>query len=238
MSQIIELKELKTIVVPPATDTYQPIAHYDLVKSVSTISSDLLRGYELVSETYTVARDGNQLFAVIHFRGDSKDANLAVGFTNSLDKSLALKFIVGNSIIVCSNLMFAGSSDSQKIIKKHSKNLLVGLEDEIITLLYRANYCHGKLIEQADVMRGRTLTNEQAGMMTGLLFWNGVLSPRMIPTIKKEWNSPQHDEFKDKNLFNYYMHASEALKQSAPGDVTSRHINLHKTIMSGREVWA
>jgi len=238
MAKIVSLKELKTIQTPPETATYSPISHHSLVESVSTISSDLLRGYELIHESYQVARDGSQLFCTLSFKGDSKDAHLAVGLTNSLDKSLAVKFIVGSSIIVCSNLMFEGSADSQKIFKKHSKNLLVGLEDDIITLLYRANYCHGKLIEEADVMRGRALTDEQAGMMTGLLYWNGVVSPRMIPVIKKEWKNPQHAEFKDKNLFNFYMHASEALKQSAPADVCKRHINLHKTVSNGIERWS
>jgi len=237
MSQLITLEEIKNIPTPEATDTYCPIAHHDLITSVSTISQDLLRGYQLVDESYTIARDGSQLFATLSFLGDNKDMRLAVGFTNSLDKSLALKFIIGSSITVCSNLMFEGSADSQKVIKKHSKNLLVGLENDIITLLYRANYCHGKLIEQADVMRGRPFTDAQAGMMTGLLYWNNVLTPRMLPVVQNEWKNPQHQEFSDKNLFNYYMHVSEALKQSAPMDITRRHVELHKTIVNGVEVY-
>lgn len=252
MDNIVTRDELKLIETPPATATFQPVAHYDLANSVSTISQDLLRGYQLVEENYTVARNGSQLFATLSFMGDVKDMRLAVGFTNSVDKSLALKFIIGSSITVCSNLMFEGSADSMKILRKHSKNILTTLENDIITLLYRATYCHGKLIEDADVMRRMPLDDDYAAMLTGLLYFRGVFSPRMLPVAKREWENPSHD-FGGKTLWRYYMGASEALKQSAPANVVQRYVGLHKTVtggavvdnsidlkktyVSGREVW-
>lgn len=50
--------ELEAIPVPEATDSYQPVSHFELANTLATIGQDLLRGYTPATEQYGLARQG------------------------------------------------------------------------------------------------------------------------------------------------------------------------------------
>ncbi|MHC1743968.1 MAG: hypothetical protein AB9873_13175 [Syntrophobacteraceae bacterium] len=68
-SKLVSRQELDLIKVPDATDTYVPISHFQLAELIATASQDVLKDYTLIGESYGIARKGNQLFAVLSFRG-------------------------------------------------------------------------------------------------------------------------------------------------------------------------
>ena len=120
------IEGLQAIPVPEPTASYQPVSHYDLARSLCTIGQDMLRNWDLVSETYEIARAGQQLFATLSFQKENTDMRLAIGFRNSYDKSMALGIVVGANVIVCANLTFTGEIT---VMRKHSKNILNSLEE-------------------------------------------------------------------------------------------------------------
>jgi len=67
--ELITRDQLDLIKVPEATDSYVPVSHYGLADRMRTMSQDILRDYTLVGENYAVARQGNQMFAVLKFKG-------------------------------------------------------------------------------------------------------------------------------------------------------------------------
>jgi hypothetical protein len=78
--QQVNKDELDLIPVPAKTDSYQPVSHYDLADKISTIGQDLLTDYVLVGENYGVARQGNQMFAVLKFQREKNGMALSVAF--------------------------------------------------------------------------------------------------------------------------------------------------------------
>ena len=93
--------------VPKETTTYKPVSHRELIDL--TLESIYQSGYTLESQSYSTARNGdvaNGRYTIANV-ADS-EMKLQIGWQNSYDKSLALKFALGTSIIICSNGMVKG----------------------------------------------------------------------------------------------------------------------------------
>jgi len=228
MSEIVKLEDLKSIQTPPQTRTYCPISHHSLATTMRTIAQDIITDYTLVGEDYVLARRGQQLFAVLNFQGERPDMALSVGFRNSLDKSMSVGFCCGASVLVCSNMCFHGDIT---VMKKHTKNLLTTLEDLAITTLYKAQYTFQELVKDAEILKGRKLTDNEAFQLLGLLFGHGVLSPRQLPVALQNWQKPPHSEFQPRNAFSAYQAVTEALKSTPPLNVMEKHIKAHDLVM-------
>ena len=82
--ELITRDQLDLIKVPEPTDSYVPVSHYGLADRMRTMSQDILRDYALVGENYAVARQGNQMFAVLKFKGDRERNGAFRGFPQFL----------------------------------------------------------------------------------------------------------------------------------------------------------
>lgn len=222
--QLVPKEDLRLIPLPPQTDSYQPVSHYNLANSFLTIGQDLLKDYTLIGEQYALARQGNQLFAILNFRGDAPDMALSIGFRNSYDKSMSIGLCMGASVFVCDNLALTGEI---AVMRRHTPNVLTELEDLAITTLYKAQYTFQKLIKDAGLMKGREMNDDQAFKMLGLLYGRDILSPRQLPVVLENWGKPKHYEFQPRNLWSFYNACTEALKSTPPLQIMERHIKAH-----------
>lgn len=229
------LEGLQAIPVPEPTASYQPVSHYDLARSLRTIGQDMLRNWDLASETYEIARAGQQLFATLSFQKENTDMRLAIGFRNSYDKSMALGIVVGANVIVCANLTFTGEIT---VMRKHSKNILNSLEDTAITILYRAQYTFDQLVDDSEAMKSEVITDTDAFKALGYLWGNHIISARQLPVAAGEWLNPSHTAFEPRTQWSFYNACTEALKTSPPLHIMERHVNLHKSVVNGKEIWS
>ena len=225
--QKILKEDLKLIEVPKATVSYTPVSHYDLANSLSTIGQDILSDYTLIGENYGIARQGNQLFAVLNFKKDNSEMALSFGFRNSYDKSMSIGFCCGASVFVCSNLTLSGDIT---VMRKHTKNVLIELEDLAITTLYKAQYTFTNLVKDSDQMKNTQIKDDEAFRILGLLFGKGILSPRQLPVVKSQWLKPEHPDFQPRNAWSFYNACTHSLKSVAPLQIMEKHVQLHKTI--------
>jgi hypothetical protein len=226
------LEELALIPVPQATATYVPVSHFDLANKVKAIACDMFRALP-TSESFQLARNGNQMFGVITFPGEN-GTGISVGLRNSTDKSMSIGFCVGAEVFVCSNLSFKGQI---VVLKKHTQNVLTALEDSAISILYKARTVYGSLLEDFERLRLIDLDNFQAYKALGVLYGHGVLSPRQLPKALEQWHEPTHDAFKPRNAYSLYNACTEAMKSCPPSDVMEKLTSLHSlTLQDG--VWS
>jgi hypothetical protein len=221
------LDDLREIPMPDETATYKPVSHYDLATNLAEVSGALLRDYTLDRSQYGLARDGNQMFAVHTYRNGSDSMGLSIGFRNSYDKSMSVGIAIGASVFVCDNLALTGEIS---IARKHTSNVWSDLEALTITTIYRSQHNFTKIVEDAQLMQGQHLTDNNAYRMIGLLYGQGVITPRQIPVVKKEWLNPSHDEFSDRTVWSMYNAVTEALKTAPPPKVMEKHIALHQLL--------
>jgi hypothetical protein len=79
-------------------------------------------------------------------------------------------------------------------------------------------------------MKGKSIENSDAFKMIGLLFGNGVLTPRQLPVVKKEWLNPSYEDFRPRTMWSFYNACTEALKSCPPLVIMEKHISLHTMI--------
>jgi hypothetical protein len=222
------LDDLRDIPLPQETRTYKPVSHYDLAKNLAEVSGGLLRGYQLDKAQYGLARDGNQMFGVHTYRnGISSSMGLSIGFRNSYDKSMSVGIAIGASVFVCDNLALTGDI---AIMRKHTANVWNDLEELTITTIYRSQHNFTKIVEDAEIMRGRYLSNDDAFRMIGLMYGNDIISPRQIPVVKREWLNPTQADFEERNVWSLYNAVTESLKTAPPNKVMEKHIALHEIL--------
>jgi Domain of unknown function (DUF932) len=225
--QIVTRDDLALVPVPKATDSYVPMPHNNLAETLLTIGKDILKGFTLAYEQYALAREGQQMFGVLAFRNDDTELGLSIGFRNSYDKSMAIGIAIGAQVFVCDNLALTGDIT---IMRKHTANVWTSLEDIAISTLYRSQQNFRKIVEDSETLKGRMIDNNEAFKMIGLMFGHGILTPRQLPVIKKEWLTPSYDDFRPRTMWSFYNACTEALKSCPPLVIMEKHISLHTMI--------
>ena len=190
--ELLKRAELDLIQLPEPTDSYVPVSHYHLADKLVTISTDILKDYTLIGENYAVARQGNQMFAVLKFQGDRPDMALSIAFRNSYDRSMSLGIAMGASVFVCDNLALHGEI---VIMRKHTKNVWNELEDLAIAHLYKSQKNFDQIVADSMLFKEKPLVNDEAFRLMGILFGHNIVSPRQMTVLKDQWLRPTHPEF-------------------------------------------
>ncbi len=226
--QEVSKQDLDLVPLPEATDSYVPVSHYHLADKLHTISRDILTDYVMVGEQYALARQGNQLFALLRFKREGEPLGLSVAFRNSYDKSMSLGMAIGANVFVCDNLSLHGDI---AIMKKHTKNVWTALEDLAIATLYRASKNHQKIQMDADMFAGTPAGNHEAFSLLGVLFGEDIISPRQMSVVRQEWLNPKHPDFQPRNVWSFYNACTESLKTCPPVSIMEKHASLHNKML-------
>ncbi len=229
--EVITREQLDLIKVPEATDSYIPVSHYHLADKLVGISTDILRDYVLVGESYAVARQGNQMFAALKFQRDESEMALSIAFRNSYDRSMSLGIAIGASVFVCDNLALEGNI---VVMRKHTKNVWNELEDVAIATLYKSQKTFEQIVANAALLKKQRLQDDEAFMLMGMLFGHRVVSPRQLSVLKEEWVHPSHPEFEERNMWSFFNAATESLKTCPPVTIMEKHSQAYNMLTQGK----
>jgi hypothetical protein len=224
---LVTRDDLALVPVPEATDSYIPVPHNHLADTLSTIGQDILKNFVLAKEQFALAREGRQMFGVIVFKNEDTELGLSIGFRNSYDKSMAIGIAIGAEVFVCDNLAFAGDVT---ILRKHTANVWSSLENMAISTLYRSQKTFQKIVDDSERLKTRMIGNDDAFKLIGLLFGKGILTPRQLSGVKKEWLNPSFEDFKPRTMWSFYNACTETLKSCPPIVIMEKHISLHAAI--------
>lgn len=142
---------------------------------------------------------------------------------------MSIGFCIGAQLFICDNLAFKGGIT---VLKKHTANVFTALEDSAISTLYKARSVYGSLLEDFERLRLIDLDNYDAYKALGVLYAEGVLSPRQLPKALEQWQNPDHQAFAGRNAYSFYNACTEAMKSCPPADVMERFTHLHELSMS------
>lgn len=224
---VVTRDDLALVPVPEATNSYMPVPHNHLADTLSTIGRDILKDFALAKEQFALAREGKQMFGVLVFKSGDTELGLSIGFRNSYDKSMAIGIAIGAEVFVCDNLAFAGDVT---ILRKHTANVWSSLENMAISTLYRSQKTFQKIVDDSETLKTRMIGNDDAFKLIGLLFGKGILTPRQLSGVKKEWLNPSFEDFKPRTMWSFYNACTESLKSCPPIVIMEKHISLHAAI--------
>ena len=188
------------------SDRYGLVNNVDLLDKADAAFK--ARGID-VTRKVIVTEGGAKMRAQYDLSGDMFRAEVPqVGDTmayrltaqNSFDRSLRISFALGLVRLICTNGMVTMEKEVE-MVKKHSRQVNIG---DIISddALDRALAKLGESVNVYGRLAQVELEQEQGLNILQNLTNSKVISEKVRESIAHIWNSPTHDEDKDRNLYN------------------------------------
>lgn len=221
----VSRNELICMDAPPGTDTWHPIEHHDVLRTVETTLERAGFGYKTTS--LAVSHDDKRFFGILDLHSPVVDGvSLSVGIRNSNDKTFPIGFCVGNRTFVCDNLAF---SSEIVICKRHTRfgrdRFIEGIAGAVGRLTdYQSVERH-----RIETLQQRELRDENAESLILRSAERGIIGWRLIPKVLAEWCEPSHDEFKPRTAYSLLNAYTEVLKprfKSRPHAAAAETISL------------
>jgi hypothetical protein len=211
--------------VPVQTRTYKPVSHSSLIDL--TLNSIEKAGFVLDKETYSSARDGsiaNGRFSISNV-ADS-EMQLQIGWQNSYDKSLSLKFAIGTKIFICENGCVSGDYGAFK--KKHQGEIQTFTPQAITEYIKRAGEAFQNMQAEREVMKTIELDRRaQAELIGRMIIEEQFIESTQMNIIKRELEKPTHDYGAANSLWELYQFTTYSMKEVHPSLWMNNHIDAH-----------
>jgi hypothetical protein len=211
--------------IPQQTRTYKPVSHERLIDL--TLESIHQSGFELASESYSAARNGNVAngkFAIKNV-ADS-EMQLQIGWQNSYDKSLSLKFAIGTKIFICSNGCVSGDYGAFK--KKHQGEIQEFTPQAITEYIQRAGDAFQRMQAERETMKSIDVSRRvQAELIGRMIVEEQFIESTQLNIIRKELENPTHDYGASGSLWELYQFTTFSMKEVHPTLWMDNHIDAH-----------
>jgi hypothetical protein len=211
--------------VPQQTRTYKPVSHLELMDL--TLESIHQAGFTLDQELYTSARDGkvaNGKFTIKNVA--DTEMQLQIGWQNSYDKSLSLKFAIGTKIFICSNGCVSGDYGAFK--KKHVGEIQTFTPQAITDYIMDAGEAFTRMQKERDIMKTIQLDRRaQAELIGRMIIEEQFIESTQLNIIRKELDKPTHDYSAENSLWELYQFTTFSMKEVHPSLWMGNHIDAH-----------
>ena len=131
-TNLVTLADLAKVETPTGTKTWTPTAHADIPDAITKMvkESGLKFKNRTVADRFQLAvtPNGNKMFGITELVVPGVDVasngefGIVVGFRNSHNKSMALRFAIGTSVFVCDNMVLSGDF---YVRREHTANISV-----------------------------------------------------------------------------------------------------------------
>ena len=212
--------------VPVQTRTYKPVSHSQLIDL--TLNSIEKAGFALDKETYSAAADGqiaNGRFSISNV-ADS-EMQLQIGWQNSYNKQLTLKFAIGTRIFICQNGCVSGDFGTFK--KKHVGEIQSFTPQAITDYIKSAGETFTLMQKQREDMKQIEITKRTKAELIGrMMLEEQFITSTQLNIISRELKAPTHDYGAKDSVWELYNYTTFAMKETHPANWMSNHIKAHQ----------
>ena len=211
--------------LPQETRTYKPVSHGQLIDL--TLESIHQAGFKLDTETYSAAREGNIAngkFTISNVA--DKEMQLQIGWQNSYDKSLSLKFAIGTQVFICQNGMVSGDYGAFK--KKHQGDVQEFTPAAIVEYIKSAGEGFRKMQGDRELMKHVQIDAQVTAELVGrMILEKEFIESTQLNIIKRELRNPTYDYGAPQSLWELYQYTTYAMKEVHPTLWMGNHIDAH-----------
>jgi hypothetical protein len=218
-------EKLIQVSVPESTKTYKAISHEQLMDL--TLNSIHKSGFDLDKEIYTASSNGQIATGRFTINNvNDRDMQLQIGWQNSYNKQVTLKFAIGARIYICQNGCVSGDHGSFK--KKHVGEVQTFTPDAITDYIKSAADAFQRIQKERDAMKEiETNTRKKAELLGRMLIEDQFIESTQLNIIEKEIKHPTHDYGAKDSLWELYQYTTYAMKEINPRLWMDRHIDAH-----------
>lgn len=219
------LQQIVNVPLPTQTNRYKPVSHAQLIDL--TLNGIEKSGFKLDKQIYTSAAEGqiaNGKYIISNI-ADS-EMQIQIGWQNSYNKQVSLKFAIGVHIMVCSNGCVSGDMGAFK--RKHVGDIQEVTPQSITEYIKSAGDIFNQMKVQRENMKQIELTKRQQAELLGrMIVEEGFISSSELNIIRKELQRPTHDYGAKDSLWDLYQHTTFSMKETHPLNWMSDHISAH-----------
>ena len=212
--KVVDLDQVKSVNTPEVeyrkernidgslSVSYQPIAH-DLLIDKTRKHLDQ-GGFEIVDECHNLARDGKRyfgLFEVSHPTRENAERGTIIGLRNAHDKCFPAGLCAGDAPFICDNLVF---HNEIVLARRHTKNIMTDLPQVIARTIGKLSGMWNTQDKRIESYKDYDVTNAQANDLVIRAYQAGAISKAKIADVVEQWETPEHPEFKDRNMNSLY----------------------------------
>ena len=212
--------------VPQQTRTYKPITHQQLIDL--TLESIQQAGFTLDKELYSSTPDGqiaNGNFTISNV--SDKEMQLQIGWQNSYNKTLSLKFAIGARIFICQNGSVHGDMGSFR--KKHVGTVQEFTPAAITEYIKQAGDTFQTMQTERESMKQIEVSRRtQAELVGRLLLEEKLISTMQVNQIAAELNNPTYDYGAPGSMWELYQFTTQTMKETHPRFWINDHMQAHK----------
>lgn len=211
--------------IPAQTKTYKPITNQQLIDL--TLGSIVGAGFSLEEEKYSCTDSGqvaNGRFTIRNI-ADS-EMKLQIGWQNSYNKSLSLKFAIGAHVIICGNGMVFGDIGAFK--KKHQGAIQEFTPTAITEYISRAGDIFSKVQKDREVMKNIEITKRTKAELIGrALIEEEFITSTQLNIINRQFTAPEFDYNCPNTMWELYQFFTQSMKDIHPSLWMQNHMKCH-----------
>jgi DNA-directed RNA polymerase beta' subunit len=185
-------------------------------------------GFTLDKETYSAAADGqiaNGRFSISNV-ADS-EMQLQIGWQNSYNKQLTLKFAIGTRIFICQNGCVSGDFGTFK--KKHVGEIQSFTPQAITDYIKSAGETFTLMQKQREQMKQVEITKRVKAELIGrMMLEEQFITSTQLNIMSRELKAPTHDYGAKDSMWELYNYTTFAMKESHPANWMDSHIKAHR----------
>lgn len=219
-------EELDTVSVPPATTTWFPLSHGQVL--TTTLDTLDRAGFEVTRTRLALSRDDSRFFATVDLQTPiASGVRLAIGIRNSIDKSLPIGFCAGHRTFVCDNLAF---SSEIVVARKHTRFGAVRFSEAICRAVQTLNAYRETEAARIRRFQNTDLSSDAADALLLRAFERDIISAPLLPRVIREWRQPTFEEFAPRTLWSLLNSFTTVLterQKSNPQQFAAITIQLH-----------
>ena len=217
---------LLTTPLPQETNTYKPISHEQLIDL--TLTGIEKSGFKLETELYSSAQEGNIVNGRYTISNVAdKEMKLQIGWQNSYNKQLTLKFALGTQIIICKNGMVSGDFGAFK--KKHVGEIQTFTPQAITDYIKSAEEAFKRIQLEREAMKQVEVDKRVISELIGRLYIEEeLIQSTQLNIIQRELKKPTHNYGTEGSLWELYQFTTFSMKEIHPRLWMENHMNVHK----------
>ena len=222
----VSQRQLLDVIPPIDSRTYRAISHEQLINL--TLEGIQNSGFKLERQSYSMARKGN--VANGHYTiSDIADSEMQiqVGWQNSYDKSITLKWALGVHIFICANGCISGDMGAFK--KKHQGEIQSYTPHAIGEYIKTAQEVFVNMQKQREQMKQIQMTKRITAEILGrMVIENEIITTTQLNIIERELKHPTHDYGASNSLWELYQFVTYSQKELHPSLWLDSHIDANE----------
>ncbi len=228
-SRLVNREELDTVDAPPATATWFPLRHSQVLDTVrSTLEAS---AFHVERAQLSLSQNNARFFGILDLAtAVAHGTTLAVGIRNSVDKTFPLGFCAGCRVFVCDNLAFRSEL---LVVRKHTVNGMVRFQEAIASAVQSLSQFREAEADRIRSMQQFELSDVHADSLLLRAFETGIVSLRRFPDVVSAWRNPPHEEFGDRtmwSLLNAFTGALNTVRVGNPQQFALQTIRLNSLL--------